>query len=93
MNYGRVKLISASIGRTGSFLSYKALQFLFLFFKEQTDPPRFVISRNVHPSNTNRTDRALALLLGGALRRSPLSFLAGLRLIREAAPLATMWPC
>ena len=32
LNYGCVKLISEQIGVTGSFLSYKVSQFLFLFF-------------------------------------------------------------
>lgn len=38
LNYGRVKLISGQIGFTGSFLPYKAPQFLFPFLKEQKCP-------------------------------------------------------
>lgn len=38
LNYGRVKLISAQIGFTGSFLPCKAPQFLFPLFKEQKCP-------------------------------------------------------
>lgn len=36
LNYGRVKLISLQIGFTGSFLSYKATQFLFLPLKSRS---------------------------------------------------------
>lgn len=72
LNYGRVKLISVQIGFTGSFLSYKVPQFLFLFLKCISTPRR--INHNIHPWNTKQTDRTLALQNRGGLLRPPTVF-------------------
>lgn len=85
LNYGRVKLISLQIGFTGSFLSYKVTQFLFLPLKSRSTPSDLLaVVTSILSTGTNLRECLLAEQRW-VLETSPLSSLTCIFLIREAA--------